>query len=188
MESVASIACKLAHRLRLLWFLAALPLAAAPDPNLFDGRISAPPAEPSGASGRPESGEGETTTEAPNSETGGGGETTTEAAGGGGETGETGGGGGSGSETGGSGSGDGSGGQEPRSFESFGFGVGGTEHKVEVNRSKDIGQSAPNMGRSTMPSSGLSEPSGAGNKAAGGSQATTGSTAGDYGTNLPSGL
>ena len=88
------------------------------------------------------------------------------------------------SQTGGSGS------QEPRSFEDFGLGGAGSAKKIEINRSKDSGQSSQTSGRASNGSDGptSSSSTGAGQEATGGSQPTPDSASGDYGTNLPSGL
>ncbi len=218
--------------------LSALPLAAGPDPDLFDGRRSPLHSkEEQSATGLPESGRvgersgrdgsgdqseprelesvggsgGGDTVQSNSSKTGDRGNggrpsgtppdssTETPASGGGSSASTTSGQGGTAS---GGGAGDrpttgspnsqtgGSGSQEPRSFEDFGFGGAGSAKKIEINRSKDSGQSSQTSGRASNGSDGPTSSSStcAGQEATSGSQPTPDSASGDYGTNLPSGL
>ena len=85
--------------------------------------------------------------------------------------------------------GGGSGGQEIRNFEDFGFGGVGAQETIEVNRSKESTSSASLLSdKRTLAPGGNDYTSAAGQEASGGSQGGNGSLGGDYGTNLPSGL
>ena len=85
--------------------------------------------------------------------------------------------------------GGGSGGQEIRNFEDFGFGGVGAQETIEVNRSKESTSSANLLSDiRTLAPGGNDYTSAAGQEASGGSQGGNGSLGGDHGTNLPSGL
>lgn len=85
--------------------------------------------------------------------------------------------------------GGGSGGQEIRNFEDFGFGGVGAQETIEVNRSKESTSSANLLSDiRTLATGGNDYTSAAGQEASGGSQGGNGSLGGDHGTNLPSGL
>ena len=85
--------------------------------------------------------------------------------------------------------GGGSGGQEIRNFEDFGFGGVGAQGTIEVNRSKESTSSASLLSdKRTLAPGGNDYTSAAGQEASGGSQGGNGSLGGDHGTNLPSGL
>ena len=80
------------------------------------------------------------------------------------------------------------GGQETRNFEDFGFGGGGAQETVDVNRSKESTTSASlSSDNRTIPREGNDFTSAAGQEASGGTRGNL-SLDGDYGTNLPSGL
>ena len=90
----------------------------------------------------------------------------------------------SGAQSGGSGFGS----QVPRNFEDFGFGGGGAQETVDVNRSKESTTSASlSSDNRTIPREGNDFTSAAGQEASGGTRGNL-SLDGDYGTNLPSGL
>jgi hypothetical protein len=85
--------------------------------------------------------------------------------------------------------GGGSDGQEIRNFEDFGFGGVGAQETIEVNRSKESTSSASLLSdKWTLPQGGNDYTSAAGQEASGGSLGGNGSLGGDHGTNLPSGL
>ena len=85
--------------------------------------------------------------------------------------------------------GGGSDGQEIRNFEDFGFGGVGAQETIEVNRSKESTSSANLLSDiRTLATGGNDYTSAAGQEASGGSQGGNGSLGGDHGTNLPSGL
>ena len=85
--------------------------------------------------------------------------------------------------------GGGSDGQEIRNFEDFGFGGVGAQETIEVNRSKESTSSASLLSdKRTLAPGGNDYTSAAGQEASGGSQGGNGSLGGDHGTNLPSGL
>ena len=85
--------------------------------------------------------------------------------------------------------GGGSGGQEIRNFEDFGFGGVGAQETIEVNRSKESTSSASLLSDKRTLAPGVNDyTSAAGQEASGGSQGGNGSLGGDHGTNLPSGL
>jgi hypothetical protein len=91
----------------------------------------------------------------------------------------------SGAQSGGSGFGS----QVPRNFEDFGFGGGGAQETVDVNRSKESTTSVSlSSDNRTIPREGNNFTSAAGQEASGGTRAGNLSLDGDYGTNLPSGL
>ena len=85
--------------------------------------------------------------------------------------------------------GGGSDGQEIRNFEDFGFGGVGAQETIEVNRSKESTSSANLLSDiRTLAPGGNDYTSAAGQEASGGSLGGNGSLGGDHGTNLPSGL
>ena len=85
--------------------------------------------------------------------------------------------------------GGGSGGQEIRNFEDFGFGGVGAQETIEVNRSKESTSSASLLSDKRTLAPGVNDyTSAAGQEASGGSQGGNGSLGVDHGTNLPSGL
>ena len=195
--------------------LLAIRLSAAPDPDLFDGRVVFSPPQPSESGGSEEASEpaepsADGGSEEPFSESrdyGSVGEV------GGGESVESesskasaavGGGGGapippdavpgSGTSSGGSGTpiaetsgGSGSGAASiEHSFEDFGFGsISGLNSTVAVNRSKDVAESSSTASIATIPPDSSTSNSISG---AGSSAPATSRASGDYGSNLPSGL
>ena len=85
--------------------------------------------------------------------------------------------------------GGGSGGKETRNFEDFGFGGVGAQETIEVNRSKESTSSASLLfDKRTLSPDRNDYTSAAGQEASGSSRACNVSLDGDYGTNLPSGL
>ena len=79
--------------------------------------------------------------------------------------------------------------QGSRNFEDFGFGGGGAQETVEINRSKESTTSASlSSDKRTIPPEGNDYTSAAGQEASGDSRAGNVSLDGNYGTNLPIGL
>lgn len=196
----------LAVRIAVLLLCSALWASAAPDPDLFDGRQAAESAQEQSAPADAASGGGEQTSESSEESSGGGagaesassgqpdtGEPVSSQSS---KTGETGAGGGSEAQTAGNqgaAGGASAEGGEPasgRDFSSFGFGGGGTLETVDVNRSKSGPPSTPATNPSTESSAAEQEgaPTGIGQNQSGGSQPAAGAAAGDYGTNVPTGL